>query len=175
MSGFGSALNFATPAGAPVGGLTSVDFAFDPASAIWAINGNRSPAAQLRGECQVASAAWSLPVKRNPTAAFAEAAHGGTLSARLLDGVDVVLDGMCKREPPIPPGRIWALRRCCGCRRWSRSPTRADSLPAAPSDALETCSLRGWRASARAAALLAGTSICTMHRFRATLREVTGT
>jgi len=106
MSGFGSALNFATPAGAPVGGLTSVDFAFDPASAIWAINGNRSPAAQLRGECQVASAAWSLPVKRNPTAAFAEAAHGGTLSARLLDGVDVVLDGMCKREPPIPPGHL---------------------------------------------------------------------
>lgn len=101
MAGFGSALDFVPAAGAPTAGAGAIDFPFAPPageSAVWTVDGNRSAAAQLAGSCPVASAAWSLPVVSIPSDAMpetaGEAAHGGSLVARLRDGFRLRLPGV---------------------------------------------------------------------------------
>jgi hypothetical protein len=93
MTGFGSDLEFANPAGGPNTDLTSIVFPFDDAGAVWSIASNRSAAAQLSGESRVTSAAWTLPVTNVPLNTFGEATHGGSLRLRLHEQFECRLRG----------------------------------------------------------------------------------
>src|SRR5215204_1170743 len=94
ISGFGSALNFDTPSGAPQGNGVSIDFPFSAPRPPWTIAGNRSAAAQLTGDCQATSAAWSLPVNTAAFSTFGEAPHGGSLVVQVSGAITLQLAGM---------------------------------------------------------------------------------
>ena len=94
ISGFGSALDFDNPKGAPIMNGASIDFPFDPPNLAWTIAGNRSAAVQLTGDCQATSAVWSLPVNAEPPNAFSEAPHGGAIIVRLQGSIALQLAGM---------------------------------------------------------------------------------
>jgi hypothetical protein len=95
MVDFGSALSFETLAGAPDGSKgTSIDFPFDPEGLSWTSTGTRSAVAQLVGDAQVNSVAWSLPVTNEAHVTFGEAANGGSIQARLTGSVSMQLAGM---------------------------------------------------------------------------------
>ena len=93
ISGFGSALSFDTPNGAPGSDGVSVDFPFSVPSS-WTIAGNRSAAAQLTAECQATSAAWSLLINNAAPNTFSDAPHGGSVVVQLSGPVSLKLTGV---------------------------------------------------------------------------------
>ena len=93
ISGFGSALSFDTPNGAPGSDGVSVDFPFSVPSS-WTIAGNRSAAAQLTAECQATSAAWSLLINNAAPNTFSDAPHGGSVVVQLNGPVSLKLTGV---------------------------------------------------------------------------------
>ena len=57
ISGFGSDLEFPDTLGAPSADADSITFPYNPADALWSINGNLSDAAQFTGESRVLATA----------------------------------------------------------------------------------------------------------------------
>ena len=98
IEGFGSALRFDTPAGAPVAADTDIVFAYDAGASAWAIDGQRSALLGLAGECTVQVALWSLPVTQLAPQGAGEAAHGGT--------VGVVFQGALRSLLEEGPGQL---------------------------------------------------------------------
>lgn len=93
IAGFGSALRFDTPAGAPVAADRDIVFPYDAGATAWAIDGQRSALLGLTGECTVQTALWALPVTQLAPQDAGEAAHGGTVGVVMQGQLRSLLEG----------------------------------------------------------------------------------
>ena len=106
IAGFGSSLAFDTPSGAPLATDAAIVFTYDPASAAWSIDGNRSPLAQFNGGGSVQVALWGLPLTRVPPEQSFDAAHGGFVGVRVLGLLQSVAGGASGRVKWKDPNLI---------------------------------------------------------------------
>ncbi|MEO5735428.1 MAG: hypothetical protein ABIN96_12830, partial [Rubrivivax sp.] len=116
IEGFGTALNFDAPTGAPIAADSDIVFAYGGGSTTWAIEGQRSALLALRGECSVTTALWALPRTRLPPQEVGAAAHGGSIGVALKGSLSSLLEAglgrLSGRDPVLLANAAGLELRC---------------------------------------------------------------